>query len=43
MRFIVPLVAALVPLLITPGWFSHFDITPKIAILLCGLGANSVI
>jgi O-antigen ligase len=37
MRFIVPLVAALVPLLITPGWFSHFDITPKIAILLCGL------
>jgi len=36
MRFLVPLVAALVPLLITPGWLSHFDVTPKIAILLLG-------
>ncbi|HEV2447803.1 MAG TPA: O-antigen ligase family protein, partial [Candidatus Sulfopaludibacter sp.] len=36
MRFIVPLVAALVPLLITPGWLSHFDVTPKVAILLLG-------
>ncbi len=37
MRFVVPLIAALVPLVITPGWLSHFDITPKMAILLCGL------
>jgi O-antigen ligase len=36
MRFIVPLVAALVPLLITPGLLSHFDVTPKVAILLLG-------
>lgn len=34
MRFLVPLVAALVPLLITPGLVSYFDVTPKIAILL---------
>ncbi len=37
MRLIVPLTAALVPLLITPGWLSHFDITPKVAALLLGL------
>jgi O-antigen ligase len=36
MRFLVPLVAALVPLLITPGWLSHFDVTPKIAIFQLG-------
>ena len=36
MRFIVPLVAALVPLLITPDWLSHFDVTPKVAILVLG-------
>ena len=36
MRFIVPLVTALVPLLITPGWLAHFDVTPKVAILLLG-------
>ena len=37
MRFLVPLVAALVPLLITPGWLSTFDVTPKVAILLFGV------
>ncbi len=37
MRFLVPLVAALVPLIITPGLLSYFDITPKIAVLLFGL------
>ncbi len=37
MRFLVPLVAALVPLLITPGLLSYFDVTPKIAILLFGV------
>jgi O-antigen ligase len=36
MRFLVPLTAALVPLLITPGLVSHFDVTPKIAVLLLG-------
>jgi O-antigen ligase len=36
MRFLVPLVAALVPLIITPGLLSSFDVTPKIAILLFG-------
>ncbi len=37
MPILVPLVAALVPLVITPGLLSYFDITPKIAILLFGL------
>ena len=36
MLSLVPLVAALVPLLITPGVLAYFDITPKIAILLLG-------
>src|SRR5580692_12925647 len=45
---LVPLIAALVPLLITPGVLAYFDVTPKIAILLSGValmllqvGANS--
>ncbi len=36
MHVLVPLVAALVPLIITPGPLSYFDITPKIAVLLLG-------
>lgn len=36
MRFLVPLVAALVPLVVTPGFVSHFDVTPKVAVLLMG-------
>src|SRR5579864_1695961 len=40
MRFLVPLVAALVPLTITPGLLSYFDITPKIGILLFGLSLS---
>jgi len=36
MLLLMPLVAALVPLLIVPGVLAYFDITPKIAILLCG-------
>jgi len=36
MRFLVLLTAALVPLLITPGLVAHFDVTPKIAVLLLG-------
>ncbi len=42
MRFLVPLVAALVPLLILPGGVSHFDVTPKIAILLLGAALISL-
>jgi O-antigen ligase len=34
MRLLVPLTAALVPLLITPGTLAYFDVTPKIAFLL---------
>jgi O-antigen ligase len=37
MRYLVPLVVALVPLVITPRLLSYFDITPKIAILLFGV------
>jgi O-antigen ligase len=36
MRLLVPLIAALVPLLITPGALAYFDVTPKIAFLLIG-------
>jgi O-antigen ligase len=36
MLSLVPLLAALVPLLIAPGLLAYFDITPKIAILLLG-------
>ena len=36
MRLLVPLTAALVPLLIIPGLLTYFDVTPKIAILLFG-------
>jgi O-antigen ligase len=40
MRFLVPLIAALVPLLITPGLLAYFDVTPKIVILLCGVSLS---
>ncbi len=36
MPWLVPLVAALVPLLICPGTLAYFDVTPKLAILLFG-------
>lgn len=36
MRLLVPLTAALVPLLVTPGLLAYFDVTPKIAFLLIG-------
>jgi putative inorganic carbon (HCO3(-)) transporter len=36
MRLLVPSIAALVPLLITPGTLAYFDVTPKIAFLLIG-------
>ncbi|HEX5230398.1 MAG TPA: O-antigen ligase family protein [Bryobacteraceae bacterium] len=34
MLSLVPLIAALVPLIITPGTLAYFDITPKISLLL---------
>src|SRR5580698_10507926 len=37
MLLLVPLIAALVPLLIIPGALAYFDITPKIALLLLGM------
>jgi len=37
MRYVAPLVAALVPLVITPSFVFHFDVTPKVAILVCGV------
>ncbi len=37
MLWLVPLIAALVPLLITPGALAYFDITPKISLLLLGM------
>src|SRR4029077_13732044 len=40
MHILVPLIAALVPLIITPGLLSYFDITPKIAVLLFGLSLS---
>jgi hypothetical protein len=36
MRLLVPLIAALVPLLITPGALAYFDVTPRIVFLLFG-------
>jgi len=36
MLSLVPLIAALVPLLIAPGTLAYFDITPKITLLLLG-------
>ena len=35
MQFLVLVVVALVPLLITPNLLSHYDITPKIVLLSC--------
>ena len=36
MPWLVPLVAALDPILICPGTLAYFDVTPKIAVLLLG-------
>ncbi len=36
---ILPLIAALVPLVIAPGFLFYFDVTPKVAILLLGVAA----
>src|SRR4051794_13276631 len=39
MQVLVPLTAALVPLIITPGLLFHFDITPKVALLIYAVAA----
>src|SRR5260370_28516227 len=39
MRAILPLTAALVPLVIAPGFLFYFDVTAKIVILLLGVAA----
>jgi O-antigen ligase len=36
MRLLAPLIAAPVPLVVTPGLVTYFDVTPKIAFLLIG-------
>ena len=43
MRILLPLIAVLVPLVITPGLLFHFDSTPKQAILLYGTALAIVI
>src|SRR4051812_12160418 len=39
MHVLVPLTAALVPLIMSPGLLFHFDITPKVALLLIAVSA----
>lgn len=36
---LLPLIAALVPLVIAPGFLFYFDVTPKVALLLLGVAA----
>jgi cytochrome c-type biogenesis protein CcmH/NrfG len=37
---IIVLITALIPLAITPGFLFYIDVTPKVAILLLGVGAS---
>ena len=37
MWILIPLIAALVPMVITPGLLFHFDITPKVVVFLLGV------
>lgn len=39
MNFLLPVVAALVALLVLPGWSFYFEVTPKVVITLLGAGA----
>jgi hypothetical protein len=39
MRFVLPLVAAVLPVVIAPGFLFYFDVTPKLLILLIGVAA----
>jgi hypothetical protein len=40
MRFVLPLVAAVLPVVIAPGFLFYFDVTPKLLILLIGAAAS---
>ncbi len=39
MHVLIPLTAALVPLIMSPGLLFHFDITPKVLVLLIAVSA----
>ena len=43
MRFVLPAVAALLPVVIAPGITFYFDVTPKLVILLIGVAAALVL
>jgi O-antigen ligase len=43
MRFVLPVVAALLPVVIAPGLLFYFDVTPKLVILLIGLSAALIL
>lgn len=43
MRFVLPVVAALLPIVIAPGVLFYFDVTPKVVILLIGTGIALVL
>ncbi|MEO8025559.1 MAG: hypothetical protein ABI823_03770, partial [Bryobacteraceae bacterium] len=40
MPWLLPVVAALVALLIVPGWSFAFDVAPKLSMLFAGLGLS---
>jgi O-antigen ligase len=40
MRDILPLIVALAPLIIAPGFLFYFDVTPKVVVLLLGVAAT---
>ncbi len=43
MRFVLPLVAAILPVVIAPGFLFYFDVTPKLLILLIGVSVALVL
>lgn len=43
MRFLLPAVAALLPIVIAPGVLFYFDVTPKLVILLIGVSAALIL
>jgi len=43
MRFVLPVVAALLPIVIAPGFLFYFDVTPKLLILLTGMSIALVL
>ena len=43
MRFVLPLLAAFIPVVIAPGILFYFDVTPKLVILLIGVAAALIL